>query len=88
MDLQAGTFEVPLHRWEALQTGIAALLAAPRSPVRSLARVAGQLVSMGLALGPVTRLFTRGMYADIDSASCWDQWVALSPGTLAELRFW
>jgi hypothetical protein len=88
VDLQAGTFEVPLHRWEALQTGIAALLAAPRSPVRSLARVAGQLVSMGLALGPVTRLFTRGMYADIDSASFWDQWVALSPGTLAELRFW
>ena len=38
VDLQAGTFEVPLHRWEALQTGIAALLAAPRSPIRSLTR--------------------------------------------------
>jgi hypothetical protein len=88
VDLQAGTFAVPVPRWEALQAGIAALLAAPRAPIHRLARVAGQLVSMGLALGPVTRLFTRGMYADIDTASCWGQWVSLSPGTLAELRFW
>ena len=88
VDLRAGTFAVPLPRWEALQHGIAALLAARRSPVRRLARVAGQLVSMGLALGSVTRLFTRGMYADIDTAVSWEHWVTLSLGTLAELRFW
>ena len=88
VDLRAGTFAVPIPRWDALQAGIAALLAPGRAPVRRLARVAGQLVSMGLALGPVTRLFSRGMYADIESAWSWEQWVPLSPGTLAELRFW
>ena len=71
---------------------ITALLAPPRNPVSRLARRgAGQLVSMGLALGQVTRLFTRGMFtnADTDTESCWGQWISLSPiGTLAGLRCW
>jgi hypothetical protein len=92
VDLQAGTFVVPIPRWKALLVGITALLAPPRNPVRRLARrVVGQLVSMGLALGQVTRLFTRGMYtnADTDTEACWGQWISLSPiGTLAWLRCW
>ena len=60
MDLRSGNFFVPPRRVEALRTLV------PRvrtqnfyASARCLARLTGMLVSMGLALGPVVRLWTR-----------------------------
>jgi hypothetical protein len=53
-----------------------------------VARVTGQIISMGLAIGDVSRLFTRALYADIDGAPSWNSRVTLSAASTQELRFW
>ena len=45
---------------------------------RDVSRLTGTLISMELALGPVTRLRTRSLYADL----------SLSRKAIEELRFW
>ena len=55
---------------------------------RSVARIVGTIVSMGLALGPVARMRTRKLYMDINKPSLWDQRIKLSDGAKDELYFW
>ena len=56
--------------------------------VHQLARFTGLLSSMGLALGPVVRLWTRGLYRDILSAASWDRPLQLSEDAVGEVLFW
>jgi len=41
----------------------------PSSPYRELARIAGSIISVALAVGPISRLLTRQMYLAIESRS-------------------
>eukprot|EP00873_Tetraselmis_striata_P009104 jgi/Tetstr1/429368/TSEL_019283.t1 len=59
-----------------------------RHKVKFLASCTGKLISMGLALGPVSRLFSRGLYANIAQAERRGHHVALSEESREELRFW
>lgn len=87
-----GTFEVPQDRWDRLQADILNLRQKAagnrRVPVRLVARITGQIISMGLALGNISRLFTRGLYADIDRALTWSADIILSETATQELSFW
>ena len=58
------------------------------STFRELSRIAGSLMSVSLAVAPITRLLTRHMYWAIESRSYWDDTLCFSPGLLQELRFW
>ena len=58
------------------------------SSYRELARIAGSIISVALAVGPISRLLTRQMYLAIESRSAWDHIFLLSPALLEELRFW
>ena len=86
-----GTIEVPRDRWEQLQQGVAQLLQhaekGRRVHVRLVARVTRQLISMGLAIGDISRLFTRALYADIDNAPSWNNMITLSTVAAQELHF-
>ena len=42
---------------------------------------------MGLALGPVSHLWTRAMYDDILFSEFWSQHIALSPEAMQEQQF-
>ena len=55
---------------------------------RSVARIVGTIVYMGLALGTVARMRTRMLNMDINKASFWDQKIKLSEGAKDELCFW
>ena len=55
--------------------------------VHQLARFTGLLSSMGLALGPVVRLWTRGLYRDISSAASWDSPLQLSEDA-SHVQYW
>ena len=61
--------------------------------VRKVASVAGQILSMSLALSPA-RLFTRGLYRVVDSVhrhelpGGWNALVTLSPVAAGEVEFW
>lgn len=87
VDLDKGRFEVPESRWSALQALVSSVLKRKRVPVRSIAQVAGHLASMSLALGPVSRLFTRVCYRSIAHLSM-GQFVNLSEELRTELVFW
>jgi len=55
---------------------------------RELARVAGFITSLSLAVGPIARLFTRQMHFSIQSRSSWDASFVFSAVLLQELKFW
>ena len=65
MDLQYGIFQVPASRVDALKQLIATIIEKRFTvSARCLSLMAGSLVSVGLALGPVVRLWTRANYSD------------------------
>ena len=55
---------------------------------RHLAQLTGSLSSMGLALGPVVRLWTRELYRAIQQSTSWDQRFQLSEDGKNEICFW
>ena len=55
---------------------------------RCLSRLSGSLVSMGLALGPVVRLWTRGIYRDICQANYCDRPFLVSQESQSEVFLW
>ena len=62
MDLRSGTFQVPPRRVDALKQLLNDTIAKKFVvSARHLSRITGSLVSMGLALGPVARLWTRAL---------------------------
>ena len=52
------------------------------------ARIAGNIISMGIAIGPLTRLFTRQMYKFIESRLTWHSIKEIDKLTKEELIFW
>lgn len=89
MDLQNGIFQVPARRVEALKQLIATIIGERfMVSARCLSRMTGSLVSMGLALGPVVRLWTRSIYSDICRADYWDKPFVMSQESQSEVLFW
>ena len=56
LDLKGGSFQMPNDRVLKLNSAIAAIPDSGRVRVHSLASIAGQIISMSLAVGPVARL--------------------------------
>ena len=56
LDLKGGSFQVPNDRVLKLNSAIAAIPESGRVRVHSLASIAGQIISIGLAVGPVAYL--------------------------------
>lgn len=91
IDLHDGTFQVPHSKVQKLMCMLNELLEPHSSPgvsARSVARVSGTIISMGLALGPVARLFTRHMYALQNSVSSLNARVELPDRVIQEIHFW
>lgn len=55
---------------------------------RHIARLTGSLSSMGLALGPIVRLWTRELYRTIQQSVFWDQKIQLSEEAQNKILFW
>jgi hypothetical protein len=90
VDLELGMFSVPLSRWEVLLTSTDLIINARRGRVqaRTLASLVGTIISMKLAWGPVTQLYTRHLYALINSVISFNCWVTLNDEVSNELLFW
>ena len=58
------------------------------SSYHELARIADSIISVSLAVGPISRLLTRQMYLAIESRSAWDHTFRFPPALLEELKFW
>ena len=58
------------------------------STYRALARLAGFIRSLSLAVGPIARLFTRQMHCVIHSRPYWDATVVFEEPLMQELKLW
>jgi hypothetical protein len=87
VNMTSGQFEVPEKRWDTFQAIIRQILTSKRTHVKWVAQVAGHAISMSLALGGVTRLFTRHCYY-LTSTYPNHAWVRPSQGLQQELQFW
>ena len=72
---------------ENLKVILAQVRAADRIVARRLASLVGQIISMGLALGTIARLRTRGMYSLMNSKSSWNERLHVSDEVRKELEF-
>ncbi len=90
VDFAAGKFRVPADRWEALHASVGRLVYARHGRVhaRNLASLTGTVLSMHLSWGPVTQLYTRHLYALINSVVSLNCFVTLTEGAMNELLFW
>ena len=84
VNLSEGKFLVPVCK---LKASVRSILQFSRVPVRSLASAVGQIISMSLAMGPITRLRTRALYAVLNSGSSWTDKCYLPAEAHEELEF-
>ena len=75
-------FHIPKERIEKLKSNMATILSDKRPTVRALATVTGQIITMSIAVGPITRLRTCGLYSLINSRMFWSDRLE----TTAEVR--
>ena len=87
VDLKNGIFTLPESRVDKLKDLLRQLHGKTNTTARFLARVVGTIISMGLGIGPVSRMWTR-LYTNVNQASAWDRPLTLAPDTLKELEFW
>ena len=88
IDLRQGQFFVPPHKIQKLSNAITSIRVHNRVAVRLLASIVGQAISMGLALGPITRLRTRALYDLINQRWSWYDSLYLTTEAKEELEFW
>jgi len=87
VDLRLGAFVVPVDRWSKLQSLISRALTSRTVTVRLLQQISGHLISMHLALGSISRLFSRACYYSQGRHSP-NYHVKLDARLRAELEFW
>ena len=58
------------------------------STARTVSSLVGSIMSMGLALGPLSRGQTRAVYECIKSAPRWDSLASLSSEASFDVEFW
>ena len=90
LDTKSMTFQIPAEKKEKILTLLKDLDGRKEVmiPVRFLASVVGNIIAVGRAVGPVTRLMTRNMILDIQKANSWDSWIKISSYSKVELGFW
>ena len=88
IDLANGQIEVPEDKLHRLLDTLRDLEHAACIPAKVLASVVGKIISMGLAIGPVSRFMTRSLYSVLESRQAWCSMLCLTQDARDELRFW
>ena len=81
-------FQIPEAKLAKLKRSLESLILDGCPTYRELACLAGFVISLSLAVGPIARLFTREMYFFIQSRPSWDVSFTSSEALLQELKFW
>ena len=88
IDLLKGQIAVPQAKVQALQSMLKGALCSQRLQARCIASIDGKIISMGIAVGPVSRFMTRNLYALLDCRKAWCEMLELTPPVRMELDFW
>ena len=88
IDMAAGQIEVPEGKMLTVRELTSKILSMDQVPARLLACLVGKIISLGLAIGPISRFMTRSLYALLESRFAWCDCLTLSSEARAELDFW
>ena len=88
IDLEDGNYIIPEDKVEKLKANIVSTASKCKPTAREVASIVGQIISMSIALGPITRLRTREMYGLINQRYSWNDRMSLTEEICEELEFW
>ena len=88
LDLERGVISIPEGKIVVLKTQLEHAATNSAIKARDLASIIGKIISMSLAIGPVSRLMTRQLYTLLNSRVYWCQFLTITPGARLELGFW
>ena len=88
LDLSQGVVSIPTSKIENLKGQLRSLQNQCSVPAKQIASVVGKIISMSIALSPVARLMTRGLYSLLNSCNSWFETLCIMPEAVAELQFW
>ena len=88
IDLSKGHIEAPIERLTAIQSKLELFCKLKKLGARQLASVVGSIISMSLAIGPVSRFMTRSMYWLLETRLSWWDMLEITPDARQELEFW
>ena len=81
-------FRIAQEKFDKLYAKLDEIIESRFASFRFIAKLAGFLQSLHLAVGPVIRLFTRQMYFAIATRTYWDEKFLVSEPLQDELKFW
>ena len=88
INLQDGQLTIPDQKIESLTRLMQQAKDSRSIQATALARIMGKIISMALALGPVTRLMMRRLYTVLNARRSWCQYLLLTADAVEELAFW
>ena len=88
VNLENGIFTLPKSKAYKLKDLLTQLRGKTHTTARFLAQVVGTIISMGLGIRPVSCMWTRRSYANVNQASAWDRPLTPALDALRELEFW
>ena len=88
IDTEKMLFKVPLEKIDKIIVLLDDVLSAVLTTPRKIAKIAGNLISISIAIGKISRLFTRQMYFFIENRKYWDDLSILPNEVIKELQFW
>ena len=86
--LHLSRISVPQDKIDALKMQLEQAAQKPRLQVRALASLTGRIIAMSMALGPVARLMTRGLYALLNTRQSWCETLPVTDDAKSEVHFW
>ena len=81
-------FKVPLKKMKSLINIIQNCLSSDLATPRQISKISGHIISMSIALGNISRLFTRQMYKFVELRDSWDKKEFINAEVRNELNFW
>ena len=88
LDLSKAVISVPEGKIISLKAQLIQVITTDHLTAHQLASMISKIIAMGLALGPISRLMTRSMYALLNSRHCWCQTLKPTSEVRQELGFW
>uniref|UniRef100_A0A7M5XJR3 Reverse transcriptase domain-containing protein n=1 Tax=Clytia hemisphaerica TaxID=252671 RepID=A0A7M5XJR3_9CNID len=88
IDTEKMKFEVPTTKILKVQNLLLEALNCEFISAREISRIAGNLISMAQAIGPLVYLFTKQLYKFVESSFSWDKKRLLTFDVRQELEFW
>ena len=88
IDTEKMMFFAPTEKIRTLLERIQHALKFEYAKARSIAKIAGHITSMAIAIGPLARLFTKQMHVFIESRFSWDGPKLIPLAMKTELLFW